>query len=58
MQFKKLNSKRQNRYKQLTTTTTTTTTTTKHSDGKIVSNLTKDHPEVKFNPINYRRQVV
>jgi hypothetical protein len=54
MQFKKLNSKRQNRYKQLTTTTTTT----KHSDGKILSNLTKDHPEVKFNPINYRRQVV
>jgi hypothetical protein len=51
MQFKKLNSKRQNRYKQLTTTT-------KHSDGKILSNLTKDHPEVKFNPINYRRQVV
>jgi hypothetical protein len=56
MQFKKLNIKRQNRYKQLTTTTTTTTT--KHSNGKIVSNLTKDHPEVKFNPINYRRQVV
>lgn len=40
MQFKEFNGNRTNRYKQVTTT--------KHSDGKIVPNLTKDHPEVKI----------